>query len=310
MKMDKLDFALNPHFVRYEQLLLQLHDLIAAGEGNSDAADLIRDEMEGPERHLSRAEMDLLDGLSADLYMLSGQEIFEPLELGQTQQSLQAALRRVWQIQDMEALLRLLRKGPSNLTAEEMASLRSYAYEQIGVLESAVRFKRMAVPLAPSPARTIEHQVTLLPLLYELGHIDEAEALCQKLANDSSASADVRYVAVNYWYRVFSYREYGLESNVANIIVPLVVNIAPRVSDPLRVTVYAFLGDRFAQIGNRESARIWYEKALKFGSSAELTEYLRRGLYLLNLNTAGSSTHKFEASPRTLAANKRPEFTF
>lgn len=46
-------FADNPFYVQYEALLKELHHLIAAGKGNEDKADAVRDEMDGPEQGLT-----------------------------------------------------------------------------------------------------------------------------------------------------------------------------------------------------------------------------------------------------------------
>ena len=50
---------------------------VAAGKGDTDEADTVRDEMDLPWRALSRKEIARLDGLSADLYMLEDDEVFE-----------------------------------------------------------------------------------------------------------------------------------------------------------------------------------------------------------------------------------------
>ena len=42
-------FGENPAYVAYESLLKRLHQLIRAGQGDSEAADQIRDAMEEPE---------------------------------------------------------------------------------------------------------------------------------------------------------------------------------------------------------------------------------------------------------------------
>jgi hypothetical protein len=50
-------FSDNPYYVEYEGLLKQLHRLIAEGKGDSDDADAVREEMDRPERELSREEL-------------------------------------------------------------------------------------------------------------------------------------------------------------------------------------------------------------------------------------------------------------
>ena len=58
----------NPHCVEYVALLVQLHNLIAAGKGDDPEADAIRDQMDEPWRHLNDKEISRLRDLSASLY--------------------------------------------------------------------------------------------------------------------------------------------------------------------------------------------------------------------------------------------------
>ena len=55
----------------YEALLRRLHVLIADGQGDSTAADAIRDDMEGPHRRLTNAERHAMTELSGQLYRAS-----------------------------------------------------------------------------------------------------------------------------------------------------------------------------------------------------------------------------------------------
>src|SRR5436853_6700390 len=87
----------NPHFVQYETLLRRLHELMAAGKGDTDEADTVRDEMDLPWRALRRKEIARLDGLSADLYMLEDDEVFEAAEPEErTAERLGTELERAW----------------------------------------------------------------------------------------------------------------------------------------------------------------------------------------------------------------------
>src|SRR4051794_3415239 len=76
-------FAENHYYVEYEALLKRLHELNATGRGETEEADLLRDEMDRPYGELDAEEIERLRGLSADLQMLQDDEIFEPLEPGE-----------------------------------------------------------------------------------------------------------------------------------------------------------------------------------------------------------------------------------
>lgn len=143
----KVEFVNNLAVMEYERLLIQLHELIAEGKGDADDADAVRDEMELPERQLSRAELLLLNGLSADLYMLQDDEIFEARGEGETDAVLESRLRAAWERGEWDAALRSLRKGLPSLSREGLATLRAYAYERLGLHESAKRFQQKAAEL-------------------------------------------------------------------------------------------------------------------------------------------------------------------
>src|SRR4051794_25408915 len=63
-------FMDNPEYVKYVGLLKQLHRMIATGKGDSDEADALRDEMDGPWSALSADEIARINRLGADLYTL------------------------------------------------------------------------------------------------------------------------------------------------------------------------------------------------------------------------------------------------
>lgn len=181
-------FAQNPAFRAYEQGLIRLSQLDAEGKNDSEEADAVRDAMERPYRQLSQPERDRLRGLSADLYMLQDDEVFEPLQSGQTQADLEQELKEAWHRHDMEELLRLLRKGPAYLSEEGLASLRAHAYQSLGCLEAALAFQEYAVQLNP---QQVGPQVILLGLLYDLDRREAAVALARNIIADPNASPDM-----------------------------------------------------------------------------------------------------------------------
>src|SRR5262245_18001598 len=109
-------FTDNPNYLEYERLLKELHHLIRDGQGDSDEADKIRDSMDWPERKLTREEHDRLKGLSADLYMLQDDEVFEPLQAGEdtaepAPERLMERHRAAWARVDAAASLCIMRLG-------------------------------------------------------------------------------------------------------------------------------------------------------------------------------------------------------
>jgi hypothetical protein len=136
----------NPAFVQEEELLRRMHLLNAQGKGESDEADAIAEASEEPWNKLSPEERARINGMSAALHMLSGEEVYEKTELSQEQ--LRAALTEAWQRGDAVQVLSLLRKGPAFLKAYEVAYYRSVCYHALGHVETARLFHGHADKLA------------------------------------------------------------------------------------------------------------------------------------------------------------------
>ena len=161
-------FADNPFYVQYEALLEELHRLIAAGKGNEDEADAVRDEMDAPEQKLSQEEIMRLNGLSADLYMLQSNEVYEPYE--GMREELVTALGGALSRNDYENILPLLRKGTPFLRPAQVASLRGRCYAMLGHLETGLLFLRYAAEQEPDQ---VAHRLYILGLLTQLNRTQE-----------------------------------------------------------------------------------------------------------------------------------------
>ena len=143
----------NPYFVQYEDLLRRLHGLMAAGQGDAEEAEAARDEMDVSWRHLSEEERARLRGLSADLYMIEDDEVFEPGAPGeQSPERLKADLEEAWRGGRWEDLLALLRKGDFFGAPDRVARLRARAYQELGHDEVARLFMEYAASLRPAAA--------------------------------------------------------------------------------------------------------------------------------------------------------------
>lgn len=165
------NFADNPYYIEYENLLKKVHFLIAQGKGDSAEADALRDEMGKPEQELSHEEIMRLNGLSADLYMLQDDEIFEAHD--GTQEQLREDLSAAWERSDWETLLALLRKGPRFLPQDRLAYLRARAYAALGHLDTALLFARFAAEQNPQNAF---YRLAVLDLLLKLHRNEDALA--------------------------------------------------------------------------------------------------------------------------------------
>jgi hypothetical protein len=166
-------FADNVHYREYQRLLVELHALIAAGRSQSSEATQLRHLMERAEANLSEDEIVRLNALSADLSMTHDREIPDPdvvahVPTKDVPRLIGAALRgHRW-----EDVLELLRAGVSHLwSADQIAYVRSRAYEGVDELAPAVAFMDEAAKRAPDNAN---YRALSLRLLWQSKRHQEA----------------------------------------------------------------------------------------------------------------------------------------
>src|SRR5437764_923770 len=115
----------NPSYADSLRGLLRLQALMAAGRGETDEAEAVREDLFDAWRQLGASEVARLDGLSADLYMLTDEEVFtkaDPAE--RIRERLGPRLRAAWERHDWDGVLALLRTGPDFLDRAQVAYLR------------------------------------------------------------------------------------------------------------------------------------------------------------------------------------------
>ena len=96
---------------QYERLLLTLHNLIAEGQGNTDVADDLREQMDQFWPAIDEKDRMILSGLSADLYMISGKEIRVPSDAIATELDVRRA--ELYKQRQWTEFLDLMRSGPT-----------------------------------------------------------------------------------------------------------------------------------------------------------------------------------------------------
>lgn len=133
--------------------LLRLQALRGEGGSESAEANAIRVAMERPWDLLTDEEMNRIDGISADLYMLTDEEVFvcvpeEQRELDWLGPRLEQA-----RLEENHWLrLELLRHGPAFIPPAWLAFFRASSYRAVGLPQVAVLFLEHAWPLTGSPA--------------------------------------------------------------------------------------------------------------------------------------------------------------
>jgi tetratricopeptide (TPR) repeat protein len=173
-------FTDNRAYVEYESLLKELHRLIADGQGDSVEADRVRELMDAPERQLNRWEINRLNGLSADLYMLQHDEVLEKPPVAQNQTELHAQIQEYEHWNDWDSVLALLRRRPPFISDEAVAFTRARAYGSLGHHDTALLFFEFAMKQRPAMS---DYRAMHLFMLRRARRIEEASKLGAQYAS-------------------------------------------------------------------------------------------------------------------------------
>jgi tetratricopeptide (TPR) repeat protein len=148
-------FSSEPVFIRFTASLRELHRLTRIGQGDSAAADALRDAMDSPFYQLSSEQAEWVAGLSEDLYSLNkDSNSFSPLPIVsptpmREQVAQMAALKAAHLARDSARELQLLRVLEDHFTPEMVAFQRFSAYFRLGQKETGLLFLDHTVQLAP-----------------------------------------------------------------------------------------------------------------------------------------------------------------
>lgn len=173
------------HYRNYQRMLVGLHGLIAKGAGDLTEADELHHEMEEAEAHLSEEETIRLNALSGDLSMLHNREIPDPSVVSRVlPDKLPELLMIAYMQKDWEELLALLRTDVSRfLRPEQVAYMRSRAYEALDELVPAVAFMDEAARRDPTSAN---FPALAMELLWSDERYDEAYCRAKDYLQDST----------------------------------------------------------------------------------------------------------------------------
>ena len=142
--MNENNKRVGPPTHEHARLLIRLHELIAEGNGDSDEADIVRDQMEPSWYSMNYLEQDRVGSLSGDLYELS--------ENGPKPLAMTAEERKAWgqewktayEAGDWDKVLDLLRRPPLDVSRQDIFLLRGRAWEKLGDAEVAAVFMKEA----------------------------------------------------------------------------------------------------------------------------------------------------------------------
>lgn len=184
-------FAANPAYVRCQRLLKELQELMARGEGDSERADAVRDAMEAIRNELDAAESLRIEELSADLYMLTGEEIFQDIS-PEEKATLPQRLQRAFEAGRFEEVLALLRYGADFLPRWFIAHLRGRCWFKLHDYEPAAWFSQYAHELRerePIP------ELMVLDALWRAGRQADVRERARSIVENPSAHPTVLLTA-------------------------------------------------------------------------------------------------------------------
>jgi tetratricopeptide (TPR) repeat protein len=281
-------FASNPAYVEYERLLLKLHELIRAGEGDAEEADSIRDSMDRPWEKLTQPEVQRLKGLSADLYMLSSEEVFLGAS-AEERATLNERLREAWMENDYPRVLALLRQGLEGIPGDRVAYLRARCWEELGHFGPAYQFYQFAAQLDPTNPNYL---VMALRALYSTGRMDDARKKAEQYLADPGTHHFVLFQAAHVLFSCArSLPVDEARPNFESIVTALQRGLErategeqarfPSVLLAARVTFALAL----SRLNRTDEARAAFNDAIKRHPEDDAT-WILRGLFELESNTA------------------------
>lgn len=171
----------------YVRLLLELHQLIANDRGDSEAADRVRDQMDGPWRKLTPQEIQVLRGLSSDLYSLGANREFS----GKISTALDLRIRDSSKAGDLTRTLETIRTYEDELAPVYVAHWRGVCWADLGFLNVAVKFFSEACRL---DSEQEFHTYLLIRAMLFSGDLSKAVAISTKILVTGNM-AELIYIA-------------------------------------------------------------------------------------------------------------------
>ena len=164
----------------YADALLKLRAVFARGEGDTEAADAIRDEMDAPWYEMSKPEQQLASILAADLNRLEDAQAPRSA-MPQTQRQIQELI----DVEDWIGVLKTLHEHDDKIPAAVTAFLRGIAWQELSQPAVSLEFMIEAHRLDP---RQPEFTECLIAQLLRCDQIDEAA----RIAENALAGGPVR----------------------------------------------------------------------------------------------------------------------
>lgn len=294
-------------FSEYVRLLLRLHELIAAGKGDTDEADELRDEMDSQWRRLDAQRLALADGLSADLYTIGIDRESPDTEPDEAdgKRFTDAVQREDWRL-----VLDLLREIESDLPPNQVAGERGYCWAYLSQPDVALVFLREKQRFEPFD---VSEEVMRLTCLIQANRLDEAAARAREIAEDESEpalllkAAEVLFVKASQSASAEndSLRQVAIDASRRGLELGEAES-RDEVFESLRLGAHLHLALSYDALGQRDEAGRWCEKALRLNPShfdaLMLFGYLAYGEYPQSEKPAfrGDEHRRLVVAPKNL----------
>lgn len=165
-------------FSEYLRHLARLHELIAQGQGDSEEADAVRDQMDWPWSQLNRRQIELADGLASDLYTLGTNRSAIGLKHPNAEEFAESVHREDW-----AGALKFIRRQESSMSPASVAGVRGACWARLKQPEVALKFIEESNRLElPSTETVIWHMFCLI----ESGRATDAVPRARELLRKSS----------------------------------------------------------------------------------------------------------------------------
>jgi tetratricopeptide (TPR) repeat protein len=174
----------------YEALLVRLHELDRAGSLDSEEADLIRDQMDGPWARLGRFERERLANLSADLTSDSAESAVARTHA--ETDALLAQARSAYANRQWDELLSLLRATEDQFPRSLVAYMRGRCWSALGRPEAAYRFFEDARTAEPGNAN---YELLALDALFRSSKREQALQRASAMIERSDAEPQLIFGA-------------------------------------------------------------------------------------------------------------------
>lgn len=197
------NFENNDYLNQYVSLLIQLHQLMR--EGKEEEADDLREFMDAPGIHLSGQEIQWVKRLSAELYSVSDEELFEDNPYAPERWRNLALTAFANRMIDTERLLALLRMKQNSIKPEIVAYARSRAYAQQGFYDLAFIFLQRAMQLSSEGNESKKYLIFLMHDLEQVGGYSQLWDVAQTIFDTEGMSPERIFLAAGTIYRARNY---------------------------------------------------------------------------------------------------------